>query len=519
MLQRLKDLQRTRGLHTTGYEVHTGPYFIRLCSRTTNKDVYASLPKSSTHTRVLDLGPGRYTDELSGTLRVVDLEKAPLYEALSYTWGPALDTEAVPPTVDHYEIRPNLYTALRRLRQAKGVRTIWIDALCINQNNHAERAFQVSIMGTIYERSSTLLIWLGEYSDATAKDVVRARGPYWDPPWRRRIKGLSPKTSRVNSRGRWLINCLEEALRGSTSKWHERAWVVQEYALSPRAVLCFGPITLPFNKIEFGDMTLGLGELNGDLLEFYRKISDMHRLKIFKDRNVRGALSIYEATISTCEASCTHPQDKVYSFLSFVHPKEAELIPVDYNMDAAEVYSRATFAAIVVQGHYGILEFIMFNENPTVPHLPSWAVDFGRQKERYREQMEIGKSSEHRDSAFVRLSSEGKRLFCRGYRIGQVETITSHQGSAKAGLYYFLRDCGHGFTRYEISIIGGRLRGQGIGSIELDDHVVLFMNSDMPVVLREKGSEFIFKGFTSVEHVWGKDPGRWATNEEMFVLC
>jgi hypothetical protein len=57
----------------------------------------------------------------------------------------------------------NLDCALQRLRDTRGARTLWIDALCIDQNNTEEKNRPVAIMGEIYRNSSQVLIWLGEH--------------------------------------------------------------------------------------------------------------------------------------------------------------------------------------------------------------------------------------------------------------------------------------------------------------------------------------------------------------------
>jgi hypothetical protein len=97
------------------------------------------------------------------------------YEALSYVWGNPLDT--VPITLLHsnnldptgdsstsqqFNVTRNLYTALRNLRSSQVSRTLWIDALCINQSDPFERHDQVGFMAHIYSNSEHVLVWLGE---------------------------------------------------------------------------------------------------------------------------------------------------------------------------------------------------------------------------------------------------------------------------------------------------------------------------------------------------------------------
>ncbi|EFX05970.1 het domain containing protein [Grosmannia clavigera kw1407] len=93
----------------------------------------------------------------------------PPYEALSYVWGSLVamqnsvraemdngSTEAV-----SIPVTANLDSALRHLRYRTFSRTLWVDALCINQADVEERGMQVHLMRSIYERCTADLAWLG----------------------------------------------------------------------------------------------------------------------------------------------------------------------------------------------------------------------------------------------------------------------------------------------------------------------------------------------------------------------
>jgi hypothetical protein len=77
-------------------------------------------------------------------------------------------------------VTPNLETALRYLRYEDRPRVLWVDAVCINQNDLAERKAQVLVMGDIYTMAQTTLSWLGEASDDSddALELIRALGDW-----------------------------------------------------------------------------------------------------------------------------------------------------------------------------------------------------------------------------------------------------------------------------------------------------------------------------------------------------
>jgi hypothetical protein len=58
-------------------------------------------------------------------------------------------------------IGENLYVALSHLRDRSIERTIWIDAICINQRDPKEKGQQVQSMAKIYAKASRVIVWLG----------------------------------------------------------------------------------------------------------------------------------------------------------------------------------------------------------------------------------------------------------------------------------------------------------------------------------------------------------------------
>jgi hypothetical protein len=151
-------------------------------SGTTQKpNFYDSYPLNYAHRsiRVLDLEPARSLSlstagvRLRGSLRVVSLAESPRFTALSYVWGSNLfGTHAIRCDGVDLPITKNCCDALKALRNRWSVVTIWVDAICINQNNEAEKSRQILLMGEIYSWAERVYIWLGgstKGSDAAVK--------------------------------------------------------------------------------------------------------------------------------------------------------------------------------------------------------------------------------------------------------------------------------------------------------------------------------------------------------------
>ncbi|KAF5989444.1 heterokaryon incompatibility protein het-6 [Fusarium bulbicola] len=134
------------------------------------------------HIRLLKIISGTQNAVVSSHMSVVNLDDNPTYKCLSYTWGePGGDetdeTWSKPSQtiiIDGFEmhVRQNLYNALMALRQSGILGPIWIDALCINQNDIEERNSQVSQMAKIYKSSEEVIVWLGNESEYTQTAVA-----------------------------------------------------------------------------------------------------------------------------------------------------------------------------------------------------------------------------------------------------------------------------------------------------------------------------------------------------------
>lgn len=116
---------------------------------------YSALPLQPTGAsiRLPSLHAGGFEAPLRGSLTVVELKNSPQYDALSYAWGRrSPGSQATILLNDNYPLptTDNLFAALRRLRRRFRIRRLWIDAICINQDDLEERSHQVFVMDQVY---------------------------------------------------------------------------------------------------------------------------------------------------------------------------------------------------------------------------------------------------------------------------------------------------------------------------------------------------------------------------------
>ncbi|EMD68559.1 hypothetical protein COCSADRAFT_109190 [Bipolaris sorokiniana ND90Pr] len=127
------------------------------------------------YSRLLELWPGEGANPFLCTLQNVDIEHPHVpFEALSYVWGKEksdnvlLCADKQGNILGQLELTKNLEQALQALRQPRQRRILWIDAICIRQDDNAERSRQVSYMRSVYNNASRIIIWLGQ-KDATVR--------------------------------------------------------------------------------------------------------------------------------------------------------------------------------------------------------------------------------------------------------------------------------------------------------------------------------------------------------------
>jgi hypothetical protein len=134
----------------------------------------------------------------------------------SYAWDDPTSDRAILCDERALPVTENLELGLRRIREKIAPRdifskTIWIDAISINQADEDEKSRQVAMMGDIFKRSQRLIIWSGE---ALENEVLAVREAL-------QIRGVFP-TKRT------------AMLTVMSKPWFQRRWLIQELVKSPR---------------------------------------------------------------------------------------------------------------------------------------------------------------------------------------------------------------------------------------------------------------------------------------------
>ncbi|KAF2460245.1 heterokaryon incompatibility protein-domain-containing protein, partial [Lineolata rhizophorae] len=89
------------------------------------------------------------------------LASVPLYEAISYAWGDPSKTQTIIVDGRPYATTTKVLEILRGMASPESSRLLWIDAVCINQDDLDEKATQIPLMSKIYCRATSTAVWLG----------------------------------------------------------------------------------------------------------------------------------------------------------------------------------------------------------------------------------------------------------------------------------------------------------------------------------------------------------------------
>jgi hypothetical protein len=299
----------------------------------------------------------------------------PKYEALSYTWGDEMPQEAIrvmtssPPQVTitvanaaeetdgHTELkmRLNLANAIRHLRLPDRRRTLWIDAVCINQSDDKEKSAQVKRIGQIYSLASAVIVWLGHEEDNTVRgletlsafgneveytiDYFCFRSPQaTHPDW---FKKTTVLPFDVDA---WIgvVDFLRRA-------WFQRLWVWQEIQLGNRnRIMMCGKSTKPWATVRKAILALfghaSIPHTVARLIDKRRWLAD-----------ITTTLDAETIVFSAAMLNCSDDHDKVYGVLNLLDPAITKLITPDYHAPVAKAYKDLVLAVAQSTGTVNLI--------------------------------------------------------------------------------------------------------------------------------------------------------------------
>lgn len=360
------------------------------------------------------------TRELRCKLRVVEIDSVvlPPYSALSYSWGGLAHADETP--IDDLSslltntivcddgvlrITGNAHDALAELRWRGRAALLWIDGVCIDQSNPAERAQQVAFMGEIYAKAERVIVWLGvDDSDARlAQEVILGRsishgiGLYSFKDSESFLTLAYPPV---------ILNRLRGVLAFLSRPWFHRLWIIQEVALAKKIWIICGGLQLDWQDFvvfasseqEISRMTAVEGfQTSADpflglflirLVSWLR--SDRNDLEeaiqtnfgsVHEERRLCDTFGTFLSAFRKARAS--DPRDRIYAPLSLARETlRTSIFPSltpDYTQSVEQVYTAASEYLLKQTPSLALLSLVETSQAASTMRsslLPSWVPDF-----------------------------------------------------------------------------------------------------------------------------------------------
>ncbi|GES59585.1 HET domain protein [Aspergillus terreus] len=373
---------------------------------------YSPLNPQAAEIRLLTILPDKHEqNQVKCTLQTVSLDNAPQFEALSYVWGSVVEKVGI--TVDDipFQVTTNLEAALKCLRHARKKRLIWIDFICIDQNNLKEKNTQLPLMGRIYKDATAVVAWLGPINpnmEQTMSMIKRRESS---------LAGLLQDVRQITrpwsqKHRRDTIGSILDAVQGfldivSAPYWG-RIWTFQEYYLPEKLPVCMVG-SIPFTLPALVDLGLHFPDVLRPFMEDLDKVAPragdaadienhrqlQRRVKESTQRlaqsnpmqdfahdlaaSRKGLSSFADVLDLTVQRQCYNPLDRFYALYSMVDGVQKKY-PVDYEYKPDEVALQITLWILVYEGVDCVFNMFHFYDGPHGDILgspsPSWVPNY-----------------------------------------------------------------------------------------------------------------------------------------------
>jgi len=274
------------------------------------------------------------------------------FVALSYAWGERDQKKEIVVNGKRVIVQANLEAALRVLQHKKPIKSryrIWIDALCINQEDIDERDLQVKRMRLIYKLARDVVVWLGPEADdsSRAMDLIHTLSNSCKSGTDKALGMALRQYSGLLGRGVWVAfsKLLERPY------WN-RMWIIQELSMGgQRAPILCGHKTVIWE--DFFRAIYKFGQHNVDVLfaciNLEREAAGLGQGGLNRNRIIHIDLEHHtQAGLGDPQFMClldlarksdaTDQRDKVYGILGLMEPAVSTQIDPDYNLPVEEVY-------------------------------------------------------------------------------------------------------------------------------------------------------------------------------------
>jgi hypothetical protein len=263
-----------------------------------------------------------------------------------------------------------------------------VDAICINQDDLAERSAEVLEMGSIYSRAEQVVVWLGPSSKDSRLAVETLKKLGDGVHYHMDDHTISYKT------GSWAM-CLEgdsEALKFNQPSWFairdllrrvwfSRVWVFQEIGLAKKATLFAGQDGIDWFLFMTAIQWLWrilerLNEVFHDLKFEDLSRSGINGLITMSSSKYPHELRLRRLLGFTSRLDSSDPRDRLYAIRALVAPQDRKFITPDYSKSVEEAFRNFTLRFFQESGDGFLLTHCSLRDASSKLQMPSWVPDF-----------------------------------------------------------------------------------------------------------------------------------------------
>ncbi|ORY17489.1 heterokaryon incompatibility protein-domain-containing protein [Clohesyomyces aquaticus] len=397
---------------------------------------YRDLDSSVSQIRLLHLHAVPQSEADNGdsvpacTLSYAPVYSSQPYQAISYVWGPPKPQKLIQVDGLVLPIGENLYTALQHFQGSEEV-VLWIDAICINQDDVEEKSTQVQLMRDIYREAEHVFVWLGPGTPETDTAM------YWLDKLGEELLETGIEKMKSEDLGSWDMSednaarmeehelvPVKQALKKQMNRflqwfqegkdpifwrhsdlgsrpWFSRAWCLQECSNGREVFFLCGDYAVEFRRLwatvfflnifgawasknfHTGDATVDARtrSLLEDVTEVLpRSTISIRRITLYRPSDERLSLKNLLCRVNVLKfnrmrTEATLPVDRVYALLGIANDEAARSILPDYSRGCANAYIAAA-KVLLTHGHLDILSLCRKRAIESPTPLPSWVPDW-----------------------------------------------------------------------------------------------------------------------------------------------
>jgi hypothetical protein len=207
-----------------------------------------------------------------------------------------------------------------------------VDAICINQDNIAERNHQVGFMSSIYRQAHCVIAWLGPETGTSHKAMSFLN---------QICEGSVPVADCDSLRFKENWHAIKSLCE--VPYWR-RLWIIQEVVLASDILLCCGKDTLPGEAfINIRDLLAAYGKYrtwNPDTTQEFPQLRPV-RLLQHRNRIESSDHTLFDILFEFGEAACQDPRDKIFGLFFLSKQCCKAHVFVDYSKTAFEIFNDA----------------------------------------------------------------------------------------------------------------------------------------------------------------------------------